>query len=89
VSEHRVMWEGWDHPRLPAAVRAWPQEWLSEREYLERVCAVLAPDGESACSRDCGHPGRHMHAGGWPNPGVTVAWPGTHAPVRADLEEAS
>lgn len=81
------MWENWNSPRLPAAAREWPQEWDSEAEYLERVCADRAPDGESECSRDKGHTGRHMNAGGWPKPGVTVAWPGTHAPVRADLEE--
>jgi hypothetical protein len=66
-----------------------------EREYeaiAETVSAVIDDakvDGacpsmcaDWLCTRDVGHPGRHMAQG---HVVVAAAWPGTHAPTLADL----
>jgi hypothetical protein len=44
-------------------------------------CPSVA-DGWWPCTRDAGHPGRHMAQG---LSAVCAAWPGTHAPTLADL----
>jgi hypothetical protein len=83
VSDSSVThWRDWSSRRTfriqPAA---WPQD-PSEQ------CDAPSPDGgQDECSRETGHPGRHIAAYG---PGarhaICSAWPGTHPPRKEDLQ---
>lgn len=73
-------WENRNSRRtVNGASRTWPRPG-------EPACGLAAPCPDAECSREPGHPGRHMaSSGGGFGYAVGVAWPGTHAPVVADL----
>jgi len=54
----------------------------------EAVCWDAAPFEDAVCSRETGHAGRHMASLG-PAYGHRIigAWPGTHRPTKADLDD--
>jgi len=59
-------------------------EWLLAEADDRTVCDQYEPGGSLSCTRSAGHPGRHIATG------ITIllaAWPGTHAPVEADLTD--
>lgn len=48
-------------------------------------CPEKGPAGTFCCTRDAGHPGRHLAGTGRGK--VIAAWPGEHTPTEADLTD--
>ena len=73
-------WKDWASTRT---FRLNPKSWPRD---VDQSCNDPSPDGgQDWCSRETGHPGRHVAAHGQPRFQVISAWPGTHQPTTADL----
>jgi len=73
-------WRDWGSTRtFGLGSSAWPTD-------VDLSCNAESPDGgQDWCSREKGHPGRHIAAHGRPRFQVISAWPGTHEPRKEDL----
>jgi hypothetical protein len=78
-------WAGacWENRRSRSTVGGASKTWpMSGPD----CCNAEAPCPDAACSRDVGHAGRHMASlGAGFGHRVIAAWPGVHAPKKADL----
>lgn len=74
------MWQDWGSTRTFGLK---PQTWPSD---VDDSCNDPSPNaGQDWCSREKGHPGRHIAAHGGPRFQVISAWPGTYQPTKEDL----
>lgn len=83
ASEHCAEGEGgwWEHGGLPGLD---VPDWLRPHLGGGDECPSETPEDDPwYCSRKLGHPGRHIAVGA----GVAAAWPGTHEPTLADLDD--
>ncbi len=73
-------WVNWNSRRTLGGISYyWPH-------FNEPVCGDVAPTPDAECSRQPGHPGRHMGSLGHGYADrIVAAWPGTHPPVKNDL----
>lgn len=74
-------WESRDSRATLGGISAtWPQGGQGV------ACWDPAPCPDAVCSREPGHPGRHMASlgRGWGHR-IVAAWPGTHPPIKTDL----
>ena len=73
-------WENWESRRTLGGISAtWPGIWSA-------CCNEGAPTPDAECSREVGHPGRHMASlGAAFGHRIVAAWPGSHPPTKADL----
>ena len=77
-TERAVCWVNW---RSKRTVNGESLTWSPRGPW----CSDVAPIPDAECSREPGHPGRHMASIGMPGGAVIAAWPLTHAPIVADL----
>ena len=74
----------WHNGNARTTLRGTSQTWPQN---LDECCRAELP-GYAECSRETGHPGRHMGALGRPHGwAIVAAWPGRHAPVKSDLKD--